>query len=323
VSAGSKFVSEARNHSLIRRIVTVIALALVGASSLVLAASASTRGSEAHPHAVARAAANHYASLRPANDVVANDFAIAASDVAVVQGGSGNSAVSTTLISGSPEPITLQSSGLPSGATASFNPNPVTSGDSSNLTINSGTAAAGQYTVTVTGAGRDYTHAATFRLTITAAPPPPPPGNAVQNPGFETGDFRFWARSGVVLPTIGQDGHTGRYSARAGAPFPYRGNSFFQQTVIVPAGTPTLSFWYKPSCADSIVYDQIQMQIRDIQGALLATILDVCSNTSTWTFKSYDISRYAGRTIVLWFNAHDGGRRNDPTYALFDDVFIG
>jgi hypothetical protein len=250
-----------------------------------------------------------------------NDFAIAASDVTVQQGSSGASTISTTLTSGSPESISLSHSGLPAGATASFDPNPVTTGSSSTLTINTGAAATGQYTVTVTGAGSVNAHSTTFRLTVTA--PPPPPANVVQNPGFETGDFSFWARSGSVRPTIRSEGHTGRYSARAGAPSAFHGNSVFQQAVRVPSGSPTLSFWYRPSCPDSIARDQIQMQIRNVQGAQLATVLNLCSNTSTWTFTSYNISGFAGRTIVLWFNVHDDGRPTNPTYALFDDIFVG
>ena len=63
--------------------------------------------------------------------------------------------------------MNLSASGLPSGATASFNPSSVTSGGSSTLTIaTAATTPAGTYTVTVTGTGETATHTAAFTLTV-------------------------------------------------------------------------------------------------------------------------------------------------------------
>ena len=91
----------------------------------------------------------------------------------------------------------------------------------------------------------------------------------------------------------------------------------------VPAGTSSLTFWYQPHCPDTIIYDQIQMQIRSTAGATLATVLNVCSNSGAWTQVSFNPSSYAGQTVVLWFNDHDDGYAGDPTYFLLDDVALG
>jgi hypothetical protein len=87
--------------------------------------------------------------------------------VAIAQGSSGSNTVTVTLISGTIQPVTLSTSGLPSGTSPSFNP---TSGNptfTSTLTITvSSTATAGRYTITVTGVGGGTTRTTTFSLAI-------------------------------------------------------------------------------------------------------------------------------------------------------------
>ncbi len=100
------------------------------------------------------------------------------------------------------------------------------------------------------------------------------------------------------------------------------GNSTLTQTVTVPAGTSTLTFWYRPHCPDTLAWDQIQMQIRSTSGATLATVLNVCSNSGAWTSVTFDTSSFAGQTVVLWFNDHDDGYPTDPTYLLVDDIAL-
>jgi len=146
--------------------------------------------------------------------------------------------------------------------------------------------------------------------------------NVVQNPGFETGSLGSWSASGAYTPVISATRHAGSYSARLGSTGPVNGNSTLTQTVTVPAGAPTLTFWYQPHCTDSITYDQIQMQIRSTANATLATVLNVCSNSGTWTQKTFSMSAFAGQTVVLWFNDHDDGYATDPTYFLLDDVSL-
>jgi len=78
--------------------------------------------------------------------------------------------------------VTLNASGLPAGATASFSVNPVTPPDNSQLTIhNTGTAVSGSYAIDVTGVSPTSTHTVTVQLNLvdalTAVPTPLTPAN--------------------------------------------------------------------------------------------------------------------------------------------------
>jgi subtilisin family serine protease len=103
---------------------------------------------------------------------VDDDFAVSVSPASgsTAPGGSVTATVSTTTTSGSAQTVNLSASGLPSGATASFNPSTVTSGNSSTLTITtSASTPAGTYTITVRGTGTTATRTATYTLTVTGS----------------------------------------------------------------------------------------------------------------------------------------------------------
>lgn len=102
----------------------------------------------------------------------ADDFAMSVSPTSgsTAPGGSVTATVSTTTTSGSAQQVSLSASGLPSGATASFNPSTVTSGGSSTMTIaTSASTPPGTYAVTVTGTGSSATRTATYTLTVTGS----------------------------------------------------------------------------------------------------------------------------------------------------------
>jgi streptogramin lyase len=104
----------------------------------------------------------------------ADDFGLSVTPTARTMNASTTSTtatVSTTLTSGSPQPIALSVSGLPAGASYSFNPASVSSGSSSTLTINRGTAANGTYPLTIKGTGTVASHTVPFTLTIDASKP--------------------------------------------------------------------------------------------------------------------------------------------------------
>src|SRR3989454_3473913 len=64
--------------------------------------------------------------------------------------------------------MTLSASGLPAGATASFNPSTVTAGGSSTLTISLvSSTLVGSYALTVTGTGASAMHSTSVSLTVT------------------------------------------------------------------------------------------------------------------------------------------------------------
>ncbi|WP_067177804.1 M4 family metallopeptidase [Microtetraspora niveoalba] len=98
-----------------------------------------------------------------------NDFSVTLNPAsATVQAGQQATAtVATQTTSGTAQGVTLSASGLPTGATASFNPSSVTSGSSSTMTVStSASTPSGAYPITVTGAGGSATHTATFTLTV-------------------------------------------------------------------------------------------------------------------------------------------------------------
>ncbi|MEV4108698.1 M4 family metallopeptidase [Nonomuraea sp. NPDC049695] len=97
------------------------------------------------------------------------DFSISANPTSgTVQAGSAaTTTIGTTTTAGTAQTVNLSAGGLPTGATAAFNPASVTSGASSTLTISTApTTPAGNYTVTVTGTGVTATHTATYALTV-------------------------------------------------------------------------------------------------------------------------------------------------------------
>jgi len=122
----------------------------------------------------------------------AADFAISAApnSVSVAQGNSGSSTITTTVVGGFSNAVTLSTiSGVPAGTTVTFAPNPIPApgAGSSTMTINVGASTAtGQYTITVQGVGGTSTHTTTVTLTVTTA-----------GSGFQQG-FDFRATSGFV-----------------------------------------------------------------------------------------------------------------------------
>ncbi len=95
-------------------------------------------------------------SLEPAEGSVAPGMSITTS-------------VRTQNVSAKTQQVRLQASGLPTGATATFNPTTVTSGGSSQLTIaTTASTPVGTYDVTVTGTGETNTQSKTYALTVAA-----------------------------------------------------------------------------------------------------------------------------------------------------------
>jgi len=98
-----------------------------------------------------------------------NDFSISAtpSSQTVTAGGSTNYTVTVGNINGFGGTVDLSANGLPSGATASFNPTSIDSIGSSTLTIaTTSTMAASTNTVTITGASGSLEHGANVSLIV-------------------------------------------------------------------------------------------------------------------------------------------------------------
>ena len=103
------------------------------------------------------------------------NFAISASpaSLSVQQGNQGTSTLASTISGGFNSAISLSASGVPSGTTVSFSPNPIAAPGSGNSTISitvGSSTVAGTYPITVTGNGGGIQQNATVTLTVTADP---------------------------------------------------------------------------------------------------------------------------------------------------------
>ena len=98
------------------------------------------------------------------------DFTLTANPASqsVAVGGRATYTISAAALSGFAGNITLSASGLPTGASASFNPTVIGASGSSTLTVTTGTNTTGSFTLTVTGTSGSLTHTATVSLTVTS-----------------------------------------------------------------------------------------------------------------------------------------------------------
>jgi hypothetical protein len=98
-----------------------------------------------------------------------NDFSLAASpSSSTVSAGSATATtISTAVTGGSAQSVALGATGVPAGALISFNPQVLTAGQSSTMTITTAsTTPTGTSTITVTGTASSVAHSIPFSLTV-------------------------------------------------------------------------------------------------------------------------------------------------------------
>jgi hypothetical protein len=190
------------------------------------------------------------------------------------------------------------------------------------------------------------TNGTTYTFTVTASNPAGPaaessPSNSVTpssslpivpNGGFESG-LSSWTAGGQAPPGASSvKVHSGSGSALLGSVSGAEpnGDSTLAQTIAVPtAGTSTLKFWYDPATTDDLCsgsackFDWEEAQIRSTTGQTLASVFKSNSNSQAWTQVSFDLTPYAGQSVVLWFNVHqDGSVPADDSSMYLDDVSV-
>ncbi len=116
-------------------------------------------------------------NIQPGNGYATPDFTISASpsSLSATQGASVATAISTTVTGGFNNAVSLSATGLPTGATASFNTMTISApgSGSATLTLTAGASTpTSTYTVTITGTGGGKTHTATISYMVT--PPSTP-----------------------------------------------------------------------------------------------------------------------------------------------------
>ena len=103
------------------------------------------------------------------------DFSFSATPASqtVLQGSSTTYTVSVAGSGGFSDTVTLGVSGLPAGATGTFNPTPITGSGSSTLTINTlSSTPSGTSTLTISGTSTSLNHSTNVSLVVNTPPPP-------------------------------------------------------------------------------------------------------------------------------------------------------
>ncbi|MFG2824797.1 M4 family metallopeptidase [Kitasatospora sp. NPDC048365] len=258
----------------------------------------------------------------PTCAVAGNDFSMAVSPSAgsVNPGSSLTATVSTTLTNGSAQTVNLSASGLPAGATASFNPASVSTGGTSQLTVNTAASTPpGTYPVTITGTGTSTSHTATFSLTVNGTSTCTP-AQLLGNAGFETGSAAPWtATSGVVDNSASQAAHGGSWKAWLNG-YGSAHTDSVSQTVSIPAGCKaTLSYWLHIDTAETTTTTQYDKLTVTVNGTTVATYSNLNKATG-YAQKTVDLSAYAGQTITLKFNGVEDSSLQ--TSFVIDDTAI-
>lgn len=129
-----------------------------------------------------------------------SDFAISATSasVSVSQGKSASYTATIYALGGFSSTVAMSVSGLPSGATAGFNPTSVNTSGNSTLTVNAATAAAGVYPLTITGTSGAQIHSTGVSLTITASGFTISASPASQSAGPNTNNIKYTVTIGSV-----------------------------------------------------------------------------------------------------------------------------
>jgi hypothetical protein len=268
-------------------------------------------------------------------------LAVSPASVSVAQGGTGTATATTTVSGGFDATISLSASGLPVGATASFNPSSIAApgAGTAAMTISVGASTAvGVYTVTVTATGGGLTNTATVSLSVTSAGS----GQLIVDGGFESATKSGNSAPGWTATTTisGQDvivyhgsyPHTGSNYASEGG---YNSDTDkLTQTLTIPStiNSATLTFWVNvvtQETTTSTKYDYLYVEIHNSSGTLLATPLTLSNldnkssnNTNGVYFQPAAISltSYKGQAIELVFHATTDYEKT--TTFNIDDVSV-
>ncbi len=157
-------------------------------------------------------------------------------------------------------------------------------------------------------------------------PPPPVSGNLIVNGDFETNTgWTFsstrWA-GGYATNVV----HSGTRSARVGivdGADVYSYSSIWQ-TVAIPAGVrrATLTYWVYPVSQDTFPQDLQLVLVLNEQFRVVSYADRSLSDARQWIQRSYDMTPFAGRTVIVYFGVFNRGQTGKPSAMYVDDVAL-
>lgn len=234
------------------------------------------------------------------------DFSLSASpsSLTVTQGSSGSSTITVSPAGGFAGSVSLSTSTLPSGVTASFGTNPATSTSVLTFTASS-TATTGTSTITVTGTSGSLTHTTTISLTVSTNAPK----QLLGNPGFENGtNTAPWTlTAGVINNSSAEPPHSGSWDAWLDG-YGQTHTDTATQTVTIPstATTATLSFWLHIDTAETTTttaFDTLQVQVLNSSNTVLATLgtFSNLNHAAGYQQHSFSVIQFKGQTVKIRF----------------------
>ncbi|MEA2784947.1 MAG: hypothetical protein QOF71_1051 [Candidatus Eremiobacteraeota bacterium] len=148
--------------------------------------------------------------------------------------------------------------------------------------------------------------------------------NAIPDPGFESGAFRFWQQCGNVNASItAVRAHSGKYTQKSGssAGEPIGDEGVCQAVIIPPGGR--LTFWvYQYSSEADTTYAYQEAQLFDASGSTVKQLYQTANTTNGWVQQGYDLAPFAGQTLYLYFGVHGDGYAGAYTIQFVDDVAL-
>jgi hypothetical protein len=246
--------------------------------------------------------------LHPIIDIVFNPYFMissSADSMTIARGGLGTSTITSTLSGNFNSTVSLSTTGLPSGATASFSPSSfgAPGGGNSTLTLTASLLTPpGTYNVTVTGTGGGQTHTAQINLTVSTAQ------QLLGNSGFENGSSSpapWTVTSGVIDNSSFEAPNTGSWKAWLDG-YGSTHTDTLLQTVSIPstATAATLSFWLHIDTAETaaIANDTMKVQIRNSSGTVLSTLATYSNLNASpgYSQVSFDVTSFKGQTVQLY-----------------------
>jgi hypothetical protein len=159
---------------------------------------------------------------------------------------------------------------------------------------------------------------------ITNVPPAPPPSPLI-NGNFEQGPGVGWAENSLKgYPIILNDFNNNQLTPHSGQWLAWLGGvlddvRILSQTAVVPAGQSVLSYYYLIGSADACGYDMARVRVA---GALIDEFtLCAPQEVTNWTRRAYDLSAYAGQSVLIEFEVTTDGSLNSNWFI--DDVSFG